>query len=78
MKYRLYFNCRDDAPRIWSYDNGSGTKEVIVEDVELINCTGRFCFDGTKHLPEPSAWLEVIGILENCNGRITIRGSKEI
>lgn len=72
--YRLYFNCRQDAPRVWSYDEGQGTAEHVVEDVELISCNARFVFDSSKHLPEASAWIEVTGRLYDCGGKITVHG----
>lgn len=76
--YRLYFNCRQDVPNIWSWDEGSGTEEHIVQDIQLFDCTGVFKFDPSKHLPEASAWLEVYGWLKSENGKVTIIGNLNI
>jgi hypothetical protein len=72
--YRLYFNCRDDAPRVWSYDEGPGTLERTVEAVLFVGCCGHTEFDTTKRLPQPSAWISVTGILVERAGIATVYG----
>jgi hypothetical protein len=70
--FRIYFNCREDAPNVWSWDTGPGTEEMQCANVVLIGVQGEFKFDPTKHLPEPSAWLEI------ADGRLSMCGGGEV
>lgn len=70
--YRVYFNCRQDFPRVWSYDEGPGTKEEMVAKVTLFDCDAVTRFDPSKHLPEPSAWIEVKGYLAEQQNEVVI------
>ena len=75
--YRLYFNCREDAPNVWSYDRGPGTEEHIVRSIKLFWCSAVFKTDLDKHWPEASAWMEVRGHLIETDGNVRIYGTAD-
>lgn len=74
MTYRLYFNCRDSAPYVWSVDEGTQATEQIVRDVIANGCPMQ-----TRALPpakaalvdpkvSPIVWLEIRGTLRIDDG----------
>lgn len=60
--FRVYFNCREDAPFVFSMDEGRGSCEHNYASVRLENVTAVFRFDRTRG--QPCAWFEVEGELE--------------
>ena len=61
MTYRLYFNCREDFPLVWSFDEGVGTHEYKVVDFKLHRITGNGVFDphAGDNIKSPTAWVEI-------------------
>jgi hypothetical protein len=56
--YRLYFNAKEEHPKVWSIDDGDPTHEIKVEEVYLYtNAATRFVPSETQ----PIAWLEGYG-----------------
>jgi hypothetical protein len=71
MKYRVYYNRSEDAPLVWSVDEGSHASEINVQNVVLVAAaTTRFNPDA--QLPEPKAWLEISGQLRIQGGKAYI------
>lgn len=60
MKYRFYFNKSNEAPQIWSVDEGSHASEFNVQRVMLHGVNAESNSDLTREYPEPKAWLEVV------------------
>lgn len=77
--YRLYFNRLNEAPQVWSIDEGQQTSEINVSSVSLVNCNAitRCDLDETDTANKPKAWVEVIGTLEIVGGVAVITGLKE-
>jgi hypothetical protein len=77
--YRLYFNRLNEAPQIWSIDEGTQTSEINVSAVSLVNCNAvtRVDLDETINRDRPKVWIEVIGTLEVVGGVAVITGLKE-
>lgn len=84
-KFRIYFNKKEDYPCIWSVDEGTSESEIRVQGVVISD--GLFVFtqhtDGLKPPAgldpknEPSAWVEVHGVLTVENGVALIGAQKE-
>ena len=62
MVYRAYFNRRQDAPLIWSIDEGSQASEQHVAQFTLeLGTVARSIWNGKSSNPDtPVAWLEII------------------
>jgi hypothetical protein len=60
--WRVYFNRRNEAPQIWSIDEGDQTSETNVKDWKLHRCDADSHEDlSVKPNPDtPTAWVEVI------------------
>jgi len=62
MKFRVYFNRKNEFPQVWSIDYGTQESEINVQRVELNGCNAT-----TVYKPEgvtdfnsmPCAWFEV-------------------
>jgi hypothetical protein len=62
MIYRLYYNRSEDAPWLWSYDQGTQDTEQLLRDYRLHGCDVRAGVDmsvpgGAKD--RPKVWLAV-------------------
>jgi hypothetical protein len=55
-KYRVYLNCFEEAPLIWSVDSGAPDSEIKVRDVVFIGVSG---ITGSEASQVPKCWLEV-------------------
>ncbi len=64
-RYRVYFNRANEAPQVWSVDEGDQGSEINVAEVRLVNCTAETkCDLGMQVNPDhPKAWIEVFGTL---------------
>jgi len=60
--WRVYFNRKNEAPQIWSVDEGDQTSEINVKDWKLHRCDADSREDlSVKVNPDtPTAWVEVI------------------
>lgn len=78
-RYRVYFNRLNEAPQVWSVDEGTQASEVNVIAVSLVNCAAMTTCDlnETVNHDRPKAWFEVIGELHIVDGVAVIRGGKE-
>lgn len=57
-KCRIYFNSSQEAPYIWSVDNGTIDEERKVKQV-IILCSGFRTMQRTENdPPQPKVWLE--------------------
>ncbi len=64
---RVYFNRKEDAPKVWSLDCGPGTAEILVTEV-IIAGECRTEFDGSK---TPCGWL----LFKNVEVQLTDKGT---
>ena len=64
-RYRVYFNRGEDAPQIWSLDEGGPATEINVQNIVIgPNATAVTASDPTQEDPnQPKAWFEVRGKL---------------
>jgi hypothetical protein len=63
MLYRIYFNRHNDAPHVWSIDDGDQANEQNVTEV-ICHTPIRSCYTGQQANPDtPVAWFETIGEL---------------
>lgn len=84
-KYRLYFNRKEDYPCIWSVDEGSAASEIRVQGIIITdgllaytgNTEGLRPPAGADLKNEPSAWIEVHGVLTIEGGVATIGAQKD-
>ncbi len=59
--FRVYLNRFEEAPLIWSVDEGEIGTERKVKDVIMSNCTGITKTDlKADNVGNPKAWLHVI------------------
>lgn len=65
--YRVYFNRAEDAPQIWSIDEGTVASEINVLSVK-VQAPGFTRSNLDAQFPEPKAWIEVDGHLSIVNG----------
>jgi hypothetical protein len=63
--YRVYFNSREDAPKVWSVDAGKGSEEHNVEEVYIYTNAATVFRADEK---EPCAWLEGFGHVAIADG----------
>lgn len=75
-RYRFYFNRLNEAPQIWSVDEGNQSTEInvtAVRTIECATCTG--CdLSETVNRDRPRAWVETVGWLTIEAGVAVIRG----
>lgn len=66
MIYRIYFNTSDEAPFVWSLDEGTPeTEQVVMAVIILPPVVTTTHYSGEKRNPyTPTAWLECEGHLE--------------
>ncbi len=74
MTYRVYFNRANEAPQVWSVDEGTQASEINVSAVLIVSCSVRTAVDlnETVNRDRPKAWLEVQGFLTVNGGVATI------
>jgi len=71
--YRVYFNRKEDAPRVVSIDNGSHAWEILCKSVILERQDLKSSYDAAKAYPDPSFVLSGFGTIEvNGNGYAVI------
>ena len=73
--YRIYFNRWNDAPLIWSVDEGTQATERIVREVRLENVTGVTRSGPGDNVKSPTVWIEVEGRLTIANEVATFRAA---
>jgi hypothetical protein len=60
--FRLYYNRANDAPQIWSIDEGSHASEINVRDIIIrVPCSSAANLEA--EYPEPKAWFIATGNL---------------
>lgn len=76
--YRVYFNRLNEAPQVWSVDEGTQASEINVSAVSLVNCDAETKVDlaETVNRDRPKAWIEVRGELRITNGVAVIEGRR--
>jgi hypothetical protein len=77
-RYRVYFNRLNEAPQVWSIDEGTQASEINVHAVVLKNCAEVSTWvnpDETVNHDRPKAWMAVEGVLTIENGVAVIRGT---
>lgn len=71
--FRVYFNRKEEAPRIVSIDNGSHAWEIVCKSVTIAALSLKSTFDPTKEYPNPAFTLEGVGMVRvDMNGNATI------
>lgn len=77
--YRVYFNRLNEAPQVWSVDDGTQASEINVTAVSLVNCNAvtRCNLGETDTENKPKAWFEVVGELRIVDGVAVITGLKD-
>lgn len=77
--YRVYFNRLNEAPQVWSVDEGTQASEINVSTVSLVRCNAvtRADLDETVNRDRPKVWFEVVGELQVVDGVAVITGLKE-
>lgn len=77
--YRVYFNRLNEAPQVWSVDEGTQASEINVSAVSLVNCNAitRCNLAETDTENKPKAWFEVIGDLSVVDGVAVITGLQD-
>jgi hypothetical protein len=77
--YRVYFNRLNEAPQVWSVDEGDQATEINVTRIALVDCSAETHVNlaETDTENKPKAWFEVIGTLQIVDGVAVIRGLKE-
>lgn len=57
---RVYLNRFEDAPLIWSVDEGTKATERRFKNVHFVDVTGKTCANLTAdNVNEPRCWLEI-------------------
>jgi len=77
MTYRVYFNRWQDAPNVWSVDDGTQATERTVREVRLHNVSARTRFGPGDNQKSPTVWIEVQGELVVSNGVAWLLGEAE-
>jgi hypothetical protein len=69
MRYRVYFNRLNEAPQVWSVDEGDQSSEINVSSVAIAGCEMHSAvnLDETVNRDRPKAWFEV-------DGRLVVEG----
>jgi hypothetical protein len=75
--YRVYFNRLNEAPQVWSVDEGTQDSEINVTAVTLVDCFAETKVDlgETDTENRPKAWIEVRGSMVIVGGVAIIRGT---
>lgn len=84
-RWRIYFNRKEDYPCIWSVDEGSAASEIRVQGLVITdgllaysnNTPGLRPPAGADLKNEPSAWIEVNGVLTIENGVVSFGMRKD-
>ena len=72
--YRVYFNRKEEAPRVVSIDNGTHAWEIVCKSVKLIDQDLRSTYSSGAEYPSPAFTLDGVGeITVDANGIATIR-----
>jgi hypothetical protein len=73
--FRVYFNRKEDAPRVVSIDNGSHAWEICAKTLKISGVELRSDFQGSATGNAPCFWLEGVGeVLVDANGNARIVG----
>jgi hypothetical protein len=73
--FRVYFNRKEDAPRVVSIDNGSHAWEINAKTLKIEGVQLKSEFHGSATGNAPCFWLEGIGeVLVDANGNARIVG----
>jgi hypothetical protein len=75
--FRIYFNRWNDAPLIWSVDEGSQATERIVREVRFDNVSGVTRTGPGDNVRSPTAWIEVEGRLSIADEIATFRPARQ-
>jgi hypothetical protein len=75
MLYRVYFHKKENAPQVWSVDEGSQDTEIHVQRVSFVNCNVWTNTNREAQPSQPSGWLEVLAQrMELSGGCVTFYG----
>lgn len=76
--YRVYFNRLNEAPQVWSVDEGTQKSEINVTGVLFTDCVSETKVDleETVNRDRPKAWIEVRGTLQIVDGYAVITGEE--
>ena len=67
--YRIYFNRKENAPCVWSIDEGTPATEVNVQWVTINTpCSTRFSGSGTQ----PYAWVQTLAKAQFTGGGVIL------
>lgn len=74
--YRAYFNRLNEAPQVWSVDEGDQSSEINVTAVSFRNCEviSRTNLGETDIENKPKAWFQARGTLRIERGEAIIEG----
>jgi hypothetical protein len=73
VRYRIYFNRKEEAPQVWSVDQGNQKSEINVSSVTLqVPSVFRYS-GGERNNDTPVAWAECDGTLFVIDGEAVIR-----
>lgn len=74
--FRVYFNRLNEAPQIWSIDEGDQTTEINVTGLTMMGCDveSKCNLSETDTENRPKAWFEVRGFLRVEAGVAIISG----
>lgn len=75
-RYRIYFNRLNEAPQVWSVDEGDQSSEINVSEVRLIGVSAQseVNLDETVNHDRPRCWFAVTGKLSVIGGVAHIYG----
>ena len=71
-RYRIYFNRKEDAPQVWSVDEGSHASEINVKGVRIVGAVVHTGQNLEAEYPEPKAWMEVEAVLAIGDGTVEL------
>ncbi len=75
MNWRIYFNAWQEAPLLWSVDQGTQETEIKVEGVRI---DGAIYLDTytdmtiRRNQKIPCAWIRVFGVMMTVENRIAV------
>jgi len=76
MLYRVYFHKKENAPQVWSVDEGTQDTEIHVQHVHFVNCYVYTAQNRDNQPGQPSGWLEVEAQrMELSGGCVTFYGA---
>jgi hypothetical protein len=71
--FRVYFNRKEEAPRVVSIDNGSHAWEIVCKTVAIARCDLKSRYEAGKEYPNPAFTLEGYGWVHvDANGNAAI------